>query len=583
MPIPNWRPLLLQGQANPQTSPAKTQGHRQREPPLQLRPPAGSLANLTLAPLMAQSMFTNAASTELVDITLRPDTTLPEAVAMLARTAMINYQLDPQLLTENKSSDEKTGPSGPPLIGSEIHWENVTALQALQALLDNYNWQLTPDSKTGIARITQKDPRAAEATITKVIKLHNAAPTNLLANLSNLTSRIPNCIILPDSRTSQVVLVAPERQVLIIESLIKQLDTELKQILIEARLIETTRNPKSVKGIDWSGTLSAQNLSFGNGFTSGTKATTTTTGDTTTTRGDGTTIPGATTTSTTGTSTMTTTVGNTTTPSSSTGSGGGLTMDTLKGLNPTTAFLNADGLQAVMSLLNSDTESEAFNLPRTVAMDGTPTELAVIQNIPVFEQNQTAGSSGSQSLATVKPVYVELVGDTIINEVGVKLQVTPRIIGETNVQLDLHPEVSDQDSVLAEFTLNGTVNTSPIFNRRKIQTRATVPSGFTLVLGGLKHDFQSIARTKVPLLGDIPGMGWLFRHEEKSGNKRNLMIFVTPTIISEPDFQPTKSEFLKNRFIDKPDAPDGMWDSAKPADWTKPKPQQVEPVYKPAF
>jgi len=73
-------------------------------------PPAAPLANLTLAPLLMQAAFTNAASAELVDITLRPDTTLPEAVAMLARTAKINYQLDPQLLSD-RSSEDKPGVS----------------------------------------------------------------------------------------------------------------------------------------------------------------------------------------------------------------------------------------------------------------------------------------------------------------------------------------------------------------------------------------------------------------------------------------------------------------------------------------
>lgn len=213
-------------------------------------------------------------------------------------------------------------------------------------------------------------------------------------------------------------------------------------------------------------------------------------------------------------------------------------------------------------------------------MDGVETELAVIQNVPVFEQNQSPGLAGSQPLTTVKPTYEEKVGESIINEVGVKLRVTPRIVGLTNVLLNLHPEISDQDPIPARFTLNGTDNTSPVFNRRKITTQATVPSGFTLVLGGLNHDFSTKSYKKVPILGDIPGLGLLFRHENKSRTKQNLMIFVTPTIIQDTDFQSTKTEFLKNRFVEKPDAEEGPWNSGKPKDWTKPKPG-VEPAYQP--
>jgi type II secretory pathway component GspD/PulD (secretin) len=526
-----------------------------------------------------QEQSTNVVASETVDITLQPDVTLPNAVQMLARMAKINFQFDPQIL--NERVDEKGAPIPVPVIGTEIRWEGVTAAQALNALLENNNWQMIADSRTGIARITRRDPKAVEVMATKVIQLHYSNATNLFGQLTNMVARLaPGCMIIPDMRTSQMVIVAPERHVATVESLIQKLDTRTKQVLIEARLIETTRNPTSVKGIDWSKTLDSQHVSFGNGFTTGTSATTANSVGGNSVRGDGTTLPGSTVNTVNQNSTMTTTVGSSGAPSSSATSPTGVTMDTLKGFNPATAFLNADGVQAVLSFINSDTESEQMNLPRTVAQDGVETQLEVIQNIPVFEQNQSAGAAGSQALTTVKPNYNETVGDTIINEVGVKLQVTPRIVGQTNVFLTLHPEVSDQDPVVASFQLNGQTSTSPMFNRRKITTQATVPSGYTLVLGGLNHDFTSTAYTKVPVLGDIPGIGLLFRHESKSRTKQNLMIFVTPTIVEDSDYQPTKTEFLKNRFVDKPDVPEGAWDSAKPKDWTKPK-AGVEPAYSP--
>ena len=73
----------------------------------------------------------------------------------------------------------------------------------------------------------------------------------------------------------------------------------------------------------------------------------------------------------------------------------------------------------------------------------------------------------------------------------------------------------------------------------------------------------------MPLLGDIPGLGWLFRQETKAQNKRNLLIFITPTIVQNEDFQPAQTDFLKSKMDDKPSAKFGAWDSGTPQDWSK--------------
>ena len=73
--------------------------------------------------------------------------------------------------------------------------------------------------------------------------------------------------------------------------------------------------------------------------------------------------------------------------------------------------------------------------------------------------------------------------------------------------------------------------------------------------------------SKVPILGDIPGFGLLFRRDTKSRTKSNLIIFVTPTIVQDQDFQPTRTEFLKNKLPAKPDAEESAWNSGKPYNW----------------
>lgn len=95
-----------------------------------------------------------------------------------------------------------------------------------------------------------------------------------------------------------------------------------------------------------------------------------------------------------------------------------------------------------------------------------------------------------------------------------------------------------------------------------------IPSGNTLVLGGLMQDDQRDSGTKVPLLGDIPGVGAAFRSNSKVRQKNNLLVFITPTIVEDSDFHPTHTEFLQTPVDATEGAEWSAWDSAKPADWS---------------
>ena len=230
-------------------------------------------------------------------------------------------------------------------------------------------------------------------------------------------------------------------------------------------------------------------------------------------------------------------------------------MNTAEGISPATAFLNADGLQAVLSFLNTDADTKTIAAPRRGGSRWIAhQELMVVNNIPIFMQTQSAPAAGAaQGLATVQPNYNLKVGTTILNEVGVKLTVTPRIAGPTNVLLEVQPEISAQTGTVSE-TLNGQNNTAPTFSRTRIQTEASVPSGYTLVLGELDQDVTSKNYTKVPFLGDLPGLGYAFRSDSKSHQRQTILIFVTPTIIQDQDYQPSNSKFLRQ----KPEAPSGV-------------------------
>jgi len=199
------------------------------------------------------------------------DVPITTAIENLARQAGINYLIDPKIGYGQPDQNGQIKPE-PTL---SIRWENVTAAQALVALLDNYNLQLTEDRKTQIARITAKDPTAPPPISTRVIQLKYASTSNMLASVqASLTDKRSK--VMPDARTSQIIVVATESEQEEVDTLINQLDKPTRQVLIETKLVQVSSNPTTKKGVDWSGTLAAQNLAFGNGLIQPSSATTAT-------------------------------------------------------------------------------------------------------------------------------------------------------------------------------------------------------------------------------------------------------------------------------------------------------------------
>lgn len=443
---------------------------------------------------------------EVVPIIVIDEAPLIEAVKTLARQANINFILDPRL------TNPEPGPDGqapvPPNV--TIRFENVTAEDALVAVLETYGLTLVRDPKTKVARITIKDPDALPPLVTKVIQLNYANPTNIAKTLiPTLDNRSR---VMADGRTRKLIIVATEADQEAALELLDQLDNETQQVLIEGNIIETAMNPKTVQGIDWSGTLEAQKFTFGN---SPTKSPVT---------------PGV----------------------------PGLLYDTAAGLTPAIGYLKADGVNAVLSYLNTQEDTEVMSTPRTVTLDNQEAILSVTKAFPIFEI--TPGSANSPAGATV--TYTNL---------GTILNVTPRIAADDNVSLSVIPEVSNIAGKDAQI-INGVENIANIYAIRRMETHVLIPSGNTLVMGGLVLDDVQDKITKVPLLGDIPGLGMLFRSKEKSYAKANLMIFITPTILAKNDFNPASSAetFLQTPIPSEPSMEMKQIESAVPHDWRKP-------------
>ncbi len=507
--------------------------------------PAAPASEAVAPPAEVTNPSSTAQPDAVIPLIVMDDVPLTDAIRNLARQAGLNYMLDPKVSFGQLLPDGK--PAGQPSVS--IRWEKITAEQALAALLDNYNLQLVQDPKSRIARITTKDPAALPPLFTKIYQLKYASPSNLLASVQG-TIDPKRSKVLPDTRTSQLVVVATEKEIVAVDELVQSLDTQTKQVLIEARLLETVVNPSTKKGVDWSGTLQGQNVAFGNGITTGTTTTGPGTPTTTTT-----TLPGG------GTSTTTTAGANDTkTILSSLLGGGGFSADTARGLNPSTFFLNADGVKAVLSFLNTYSETKVISCPRTVTLDNETSLIEVGTQYPIV--NTTAGTANTTGGSQV--TYSNLT---------VRLSVTPRISANNYVRLMVTPRVVRLGDQVASI-VGGVANSVPSFETREVNTSVMIPSGNTLVMGGLIQDNVHQQDTKVPLLGDIPGLGYLFRSESKTRTKSNLIIFLTPTIVEDEDFQPTKGNFLKTRVPVK-DTIEGdwsAWDSGKPKDWGKKTP-----------
>jgi general secretion pathway protein D len=480
----------------------------------------------------------------IIPLIVMDEVPLTDAIKNLARQAGLNYMLDPKI--NYNAPDSGGNVRAQPTVS--LRWENLTADQALNAVLANYNLILVDDPKTHIARISIKDPAAPDPLVTKIVQLKFCDATNMVSNVETVLQD-KRSKVLADTRTSQLVIVATEVELAAADQLIARLDQPTKEVLIEAKLVELQKNPSTTKGVDWSATLQAQHMTFGNNVLGG--ASTHPYGGTyssTVIQG----LIGA------GTNTQTVPVGvinQVTYTANNTVQNPGILANTSHGLDPATMFLNADGVSAVLSFLNTEADAKVLSTPRAVTLDNQEATLSVTTAQPIFKT--TAGTQGSPGGSEV--TYTNL---------GTILHVTPRISANNFINLRVVPEVSDLGGTITK-TVSGLISQADFFDVRKIDTRVLIPSGNTLVMGGLVSDQSTKGNTKVPLLGDIPVLGYAFRSESKTQNKRNLIIFVTPTIVQNEDFQPSETAFLKTRAPESKGSDFSAWDSGNPQDWSK--------------
>lgn len=212
--------------------------------------------------------------------------------------------------------------------------------------------------------------------------------------------------------------------------------------------------------------------------------------------------------------------------------------------------------------LSRKTGSDLMSAPKVTVLSGKRATITVAQELRYPESygdiestvsSGSSGSSGGSGGGGGISITAGTPQDFVTRNIGVELAVTPNVENDDTISLILEPRVTEFEGFVEyggpSVALSGTTTVTvpagfyqPIFSTREITTEVTVFDGATLVMGGLTRDEVKTVHDKVPFLGDIPGIGRLFRSEGESRQKRNLLIFVTANLVS-PGGSPARQSY----------------------------------------
>jgi len=173
-----------------------------------------------------------------------------------------------------------------------------------------------------------------------------------------------------------------------------------------------------------------------------------------------------------------------------------------------------DGIPNVGMIIQAYQSTSGFNIlstPQILTLDNQEAKILVGSNVPFITSSRVTEQD------TVVRSYE-------YRDVGIELTITPHIGKQNLVRLDIHQKVE---------SLVPSTGEAPTTTKREAETTVSVEDGSTIVIGGLIRDDKTEVLHKVPLLGDIPILGLLFRRREVTSERRNLLIFITPHIIRE--------------------------------------------------
>ncbi|HEX3381839.1 MAG TPA: type II secretion system secretin GspD [Paraburkholderia sp.] len=332
----------------------------------------------------------------------------------------------------------------------------------------------------------------------------NSNSGGLLGNDKDKSEDQGGGMITADPATNSLIITAPEATYRNLRAVIDQLDARRAQVYIEALIVELNSNTSGNLGIQWQ-------VANGNLFAGTNLAT-----------GSGNSII------------------NLTAAAAAAGTTGGLA--TALGASSLQQGLNVgwihnifgvQGLGALLQALSQTADANVLSTPNLITLDNEEAKIIVGTNVPIQTGSYSNLTSGTTSAAFNTFDRVD---------VGLTLHVKPQITDGGILKLQLYTE----DSAIVNGTNNAATNPAgPEFTKRSIQSSVLCDNGEIIVLGGLMQDNYQVSNSKVPLLGDIPWVGQLFRSEQKTRNKTNLMVFLRPVILSDHD---TTQAVTANRY-----------------------------------
>ncbi|WP_455774404.1 type II secretion system secretin GspD, partial [Burkholderia stabilis] len=311
----------------------------------------------------------------------------------------------------------------------------------------------------------------------------------------------PGGMIQADAATNSLIITASDPVYRNLRSVIDQLDARRAQVYIEALIVELNSTTQGNLGIQWqvaSGQfLGGTNLAATAGSVAGNSIINLTTGGTAATAGLAANIAGL---------------------------NQGLNIGWLHNM------FGVQGLGALLQYFAGVSDANVLSTPNLITLDNEEAKIVVGQNVPIATGSYSNLTSGTTSNAF--NTYDR-------RDVGLTLHVKPQITDGGILKLQLYTE----DSAVVSGTTSA--QTGPTFTKRSIQSTILADNGEIIVLGGLMQDNYQVSNSKVPLLGDIPWIGQLFRSESKQRQKTNLMVFLRPVIISD---RSTAQAVTANRY-----------------------------------
>jgi len=392
-----------------------------------------------------------------------------------------------------------------------VHLENVSPKDAMRLIAESKGLVMQEDK--GIVKIRTKEAADNQPLEIRVYTFKYAKADDIKKVIDEIKG--PKGKIQVDTRSNALVLSDTPNELEKMMPVLTLLDTQTPQVMIETKFIETTRNPQKDVGINWGGTLLNHKVTAGQPNTTYAPPTTSTT------------IPFT------------------------------------KNLSfwNTSAMLDIGQASAALSFLNQDNDSELLANPRVVTTDNGKAKINISKQFPIpsftfSEQTASLQINGFQ-----------------YKDIGITLVVTPRINKDNFITLEIAPEVSTSTENV-NFSSGGTAGSGagasfliPIIETRQASSTVMIKSGNTLAMGGLIREDISDSYTKVPVMGDIPGLGALFRSKSLNRKKKNLLVFLTPTIVNPEAQNATGMEKFSNGFLEEEIYTKDKWmpkDNAKP-------------------